>query len=89
MIARFSAAVATPLGAKIAPQSLDPAHGVGTRRGIELATGDWILVVDADEVITATLAERLRAHRRGTLPRLAPALVGHGMRRLWARKSGR
>ena len=30
-------------------------------RGIELATGDWILVVDADEVITAKLAERLRA----------------------------
>jgi glycosyltransferase involved in cell wall biosynthesis len=29
--------------------------------GIEAATGDWILVVDADEVITPKLADRLRA----------------------------
>jgi len=28
-------------------------------------------------------------HRLGTLPRLVAALAGHGMRRLWARGSGR
>ncbi len=31
-------------------------------RGIEAATGEWILVVDADECIPAKLADRLREY---------------------------
>ena len=53
--------LATPLATKIIPQEWIPHMEWARNRGIELATGDWILVVDADEVITATLAERLRA----------------------------
>jgi glycosyltransferase involved in cell wall biosynthesis len=61
-------------------------------RGIELCTGDWILVVDADEVITDKLAARLSAEVEADsetcgiwLPRLVAALAGHGARRLWSR----
>lgn len=52
---------ATPLATKIVPQKWIPHMEWARNRGIELATGDWILVVDADEVITPKLAERLRA----------------------------
>jgi glycosyltransferase involved in cell wall biosynthesis len=51
----------TPLATKIIPQEWIPHMEWARNRGIELATGDWILVVDADELITANLAERLRA----------------------------
>jgi Glycosyl transferase family 2 len=145
------------LATKIVPQAWIPHMEWARSRGIELATGDWILVVDADEVITAKLGERLRAQvataggaaaiwiprlscwfghrlrhiggypdhqlrcfRRGaglypdrlhshpeidgrtlfmpaeedawilrSLPRMAAALTGHGLGRLWARRSSR
>ena len=70
--------LATLLATKIIPQEWISHMEWARNRGIELATGDWILVVDADEVITATLAERLRAQvasARGTagiwIPRMS------------------
>ena len=52
---------ATPLATKIVDHEWIPHMEWARNRGIELATGEWILVVDADEVITDKLAERLRA----------------------------
>src|SRR5262249_57791384 len=64
---------ATPLATKIVPQAWIPHMEWARNRGIELATGDWILVVDADEIITPKLAERLRAQ----------AAAARGAVRIW------
>jgi glycosyltransferase involved in cell wall biosynthesis len=52
---------ATPLCTKIVDHEWIPHMEWARNRGIELCTGDWILVVDADEIITDKLAARLRA----------------------------
>jgi glycosyltransferase involved in cell wall biosynthesis len=52
---------AAPLATRIVSQELIPHMEWARNRGIDLATGDWILVVDADERITPELRERLRA----------------------------
>jgi glycosyltransferase involved in cell wall biosynthesis len=52
---------ATPLCTKIVDHEWIPHMEWARNRAIELCTGDWILVVDADEIITDKLAARLRA----------------------------
>jgi len=51
---------AARLATKIVDHEWIPHMEWARNRGVELATGEWILVVDADEVITDKLAERLR-----------------------------
>ena len=53
--------LAAPLATQIVDQEWIPHMEFARNRGIELATGEWILVVDADEVITPKLAAQLRA----------------------------
>lgn len=54
-----------------------PGFGPQKNRALDLATGDWILSIDADEVVTPVLAEEIRhvmAASRGAvyaLPRLS------------------
>jgi glycosyltransferase involved in cell wall biosynthesis len=49
------------LATRIVDQPWIPHMEFARNRGIALATGDWILVVDADETIPPKLAERLQA----------------------------
>lgn len=49
------------LATRIVPHEWIPHMEFARNRGIALATGEWILVVDADETIPPKLAERLRA----------------------------
>ena len=53
--------LAAPLATQIVDQEWIPHMEFARNRGIELATGEWILVVDADELITPKLAAQLRS----------------------------
>jgi glycosyltransferase involved in cell wall biosynthesis len=53
--------LAVPLATHVVSQAWIPHMEWARNRGIDLATGDWILVVDADERITPELRERLLA----------------------------
>ena len=52
---------AADLVTAILDQPLIPHMELARNRGIDAATGDWILIVDADELVPPLLAERLRA----------------------------
>jgi glycosyltransferase involved in cell wall biosynthesis len=53
--------LARDLATTIILHGFNPNFEVARNCGIEAATGDWVLVVDADELIPEPLAERLRA----------------------------
>lgn len=53
--------LAAPLVTKMLEHPMVPHMEFARNPGIEAATSDWILVVDADEVIPPPLVERLRA----------------------------
>jgi glycosyltransferase involved in cell wall biosynthesis len=52
------------LATKILLQEAVPYFDAARNRGIEAATGDWILVVDADEVVPTNLAKSLSEQAR-------------------------
>lgn len=54
-----TAEIAAQLGARV---SVEPWHGFAGQRDrlAEIATGDWLLYVDADERVTADLADEIR-----------------------------
>jgi glycosyltransferase involved in cell wall biosynthesis len=55
-----TASVASAAGAKVHVTDW-PGYGKQQQRGISLATGDWVLSLDADERITEELAAEIRA----------------------------
>jgi glycosyltransferase involved in cell wall biosynthesis len=55
-----TASVASEAGAKVHVTDW-PGYGKQQQRGISLATGDWVLSLDADERITEELAAEIRA----------------------------
>ncbi len=53
-------AIARELGAKVVVTPDWPGFGPQKNRALELATGDWVLSLDADEWLTAASAEEIR-----------------------------
>ena len=53
-------AIARELGAKVTMTADWPGFGPQKNRALDLATGDWVLSLDADEWLTAELAEEIR-----------------------------
>lgn len=51
--------IARSYGAKVVKTSHEPIFHVTKQKAIDLATGDWILQLDADEVVTKSLAEEI------------------------------
>jgi len=51
-------------------------HGISKQRALDLATGAWVLLLDADERVTRELADEIRATLAGT-----PAVDGYWVRR--------
>ena len=56
-----TAEIARRLGAKVTVTTDWPGFGIQKGRALALATGDWVLSLDADERISPLLAERIRA----------------------------
>lgn len=54
--------IAAPLATAILPQEWIPHMEFARNRGIDAATGEWILIVDADELIPEKLARCLEEH---------------------------
>jgi glycosyltransferase involved in cell wall biosynthesis len=61
-----TAEIARELGARVVSHANTPIVEESRAFSVEQATGDWIVLIDADEMIPATLAQRLRkiAERR-------------------------
>jgi len=53
--------IARSKGAKVFTSAEWPGFGIQKNRALELATGDWILSVDADERVTPELAAEIRS----------------------------
>jgi glycosyltransferase involved in cell wall biosynthesis len=53
--------IAREMGAKVTVKQDWPGFGPQKNRALELATGDWILSLDADEWLTPELAEEIRS----------------------------
>ena len=53
-------AIARELGAKVTMTADWPGFGPQKNRALDLATGDWVLSLDADEWLTAESAEEIR-----------------------------
>lgn len=68
-------AIARSAGARVALRADWPGFGVQKNRALELAAGDWVLSIDADEVVTPELRESISAAIR------APAADAFQLRR--------
>lgn len=55
--------IARRAGARVErlPRSEFPGHGLAKQRALDLATGRWVLLLDADERVTPRLAEEIHA----------------------------
>lgn len=53
--------IARSYGAKVVVDAAWPGFGPQKNRALELATGDWVLALDADERVPAELAAEIRA----------------------------
>lgn len=69
--------IARAHGARVLETTDWPGFGPQKNRAIELATGDWILSIDADERVTPELASEIRAAVRS-----ADAVAGYQLSRL-------
>jgi len=54
--------LAAPLATAILPQAWIPHMEFARNHGIDAATGEWVLIVDADELIPEKLVRRLEEH---------------------------
>ena len=54
-------AIAQALGARVARTEDWPGFGAQKNRALDLATGDWVLSIDADERVTPQLREQVEA----------------------------
>lgn len=54
-------AIAQRAGARVAVRADWPGFGPQKNRALDLAHGDWVLSIDADEMLTETLAASIRA----------------------------
>jgi len=52
--------IAKKFGAKVTVTSNPPNFHINKQKAIDLATGDWILQLDADEVVSSELVEEIR-----------------------------
>ncbi len=78
-------AIAEAAGARVAQHRFD-GYGAAKQRALEMATGAWVLSIDADERVTAALADEIRATlasepaTNGYLIRRDVFFVGHRLR---------
>jgi glycosyltransferase involved in cell wall biosynthesis len=54
-------AIAAEMGARVISRPNQTVAMINKNIGVEQATGDWVLVLDSDEHVPATLVERLRS----------------------------
>jgi len=74
-----TAEIAKKFTKNIFKQKNDPSNiDMQKNFGIQKATGDWILVLDADEIVTTELAEEIRTFVSGIKSHPGPLLKGEG-----------
>jgi glycosyltransferase involved in cell wall biosynthesis len=83
-----TAEIAREFTDKVFFHELFPAFDIAKKYGVEKASGNWILLIDADEMLQRTVADRLRAIAGEDLVDIVEIPFKHYILGDWVRHTG-